>query len=146
MQTSRFHSMKQVMTAMLLSVALTATIHAGAYASDTALPSRAALRNNGLLVIHRVADFGTLIYLNLSIDGVHATTLGLNERYEALLRPGHHVLSIGTSPSPYGHTKFTRRDVIVKRGGTSEFTALWSSDRAVLEPGDGAKYRRQLVW
>lgn len=94
------------------------------------------LTNNARLIVCRAADFGTLISLTLAIDGVQVTTLALNYRYEALLRPGKHKLSIGTVPSPNGQTKFTHRHVTVHPGQTYAFTALWEGgDNAVLQTG-----------
>jgi hypothetical protein len=138
MKTSQFGSGKILIIAIACSLALGTTTQAGANGN--------ASMDNANLVVHRAADFGTLIYLNLYIDGVQVTTLGLNERYEAIVRPGPHVLSIGTSPSPYGHTKFTYRRVHIHRGQSYAFTALWEgADQATLETWDGARHSR-MVW
>ena len=97
--------------------------------------------DNSRLVIHRGADFGTLIYLTFYIDGVQVTTLGRDQRYEAIVRPGRHLLAIGTSPSPYGKTRFTYRHVTMRRGHTYAFTALWvQPDYATLETGGTRNY------
>jgi hypothetical protein len=127
------------------SLAASATIQAGASGSSAGLSNDAAYRNNARLTVRRAADFGISIYLSLFIDGIQVTNLGYNERYEAIVRPGRHVFSVGTSPSPYGHTKYTHRRILIKPGQTYAFTALWQgADDAVLESSD--VYRARMVW
>jgi hypothetical protein len=125
-------------------VAIVCSFFASAPVRAGAAVSEAVYTDGARLIVRRASDFGTVIFLNLAIDGVSVTTLGRAQGYEAILRPGHHVLSIGTTPSPYGHTKFSHRGVTVKRGHTYAFTALWEGgDRAVLEtsrPGDRARW------
>lgn len=77
------------------------------------------------LTVWRAADFGYWIHLNLYIDGVQVTSLGWNEGYRALVRPGEHVLSIIAYPGPYGKTRVTYRRVNMKRGENYGFTAIW---------------------
>jgi hypothetical protein len=99
---------------------------------------------NARLFIFRESDFGTFIYLKLSIDGVPITILGRNVGYAALVRPGDHVISISTTPSPYGQTRHTDRRVMMKPGETYAFTALWQfSDRPILETSTEAQLSRQ---
>ena len=135
MKTSHAHPSKLVlMIAIACSfVAGAATIKAGGYESISSMP----LNGNARLVIWRAADFGTFIYLNLYIDGVQVTTLGRGVGYEAIVRPGKHVLSVSTTPCPCGKTRFTRQDVDMKPGGTYAFTALWEyADLATLETSE----------
>jgi len=114
-------------------VAGAATIKAGGYESISSMP----LNGNTRLLVWRAADFGTFIYLNVFIDGIKLTTLGRNEGYEAIVRPGKHVLSISTTPCPYGQTRFTYQHVTMKPGETYAFTALWEfADWAMLETSD----------
>jgi hypothetical protein len=89
------------------------------------------------LVVHRAADFGTVISLNIYIDGVQVTALPQNTGYEALIRPGHHTLAVSTSPCPYGKTRFTYKNVSMHPGETYAYTAIWEyADWAKLETGD----------
>ena len=85
-------------------------------------------RSNGgtaRLQVRRAADFGTEIFLNLFIDGVQVTMMPINTGYEALLRPGTHVLAISTTPCPYGKTRYTYRTVRMEPGQTYLYTAVW---------------------
>ena len=131
---------KLIMIGIACSVVAGSTAEAGGFSSTNSVSSSgAALMDNARLSIRRSADFGINIYLTLFIDGIHVATIGPNERYEANVRPGHHVLSIATTPNPYGNTVFTARNVTMKRGQIYTFTALWGeSDRATLEAPDEA--------
>lgn len=100
---------------------------------------RADYRSRGTarLVVHRAADFGTLISLNIFIDGVQVTMLPQNTGYDALVIPGDHVLAVSTSPCPYGKTRYTRRNVRMRPGQTYAFTAVWEyADWATLDTGE----------
>ncbi len=134
MKTSHARPSKLLMIALACSfVAGAATIKAGGYESISSMP----LNGNTRLLVWRAADFGTFIYLNVFIDGIKLTTLGRNEGYEAIVRPGKHVLSISTTPCPYGQTRFTYQHVTMKPGETYAFTALWEfADWAMLETSD----------
>jgi hypothetical protein len=142
MKTFQFNPVKLFMIAMACSFAAGATTQAGALARDDAM-----VADNARLVVRRAADFGTDIYLKLFIDGIPVTGLAINEGYEALVRPGQHVLSIKTVPSFDDKTKFTYHTVTMKRGQSYAYTALWvEADRAVLVKPDAAKRVRWPGW
>lgn len=110
-------------------------------------PAPAALSDNAHLVVWRAADFGTIQYLDLAIDGVKVTTLGRGEGYQALVRPGPHVLSVNSAPSGFGQTHITKHRVVLKRGQTYIFTALWeTADRVALNASDAANRRYNGHW
>jgi hypothetical protein len=122
-----------LLVVVALSVVASATVKAGA--SGPISRSNAAA-DNAQLVVWRAADFGYWISLILYIDGVQLTRLGWNEGYQAVVRPGEHVLSIVTTPSPYGKTRVTYHRVHMKRGETYAFTALWKEAQLpILESG-----------
>jgi len=99
-------------------------------------------RNSRLLIL-RESDFGTFIYLKVYIDSVPVTLLGRNVGYEAIVRPGEHVISISTTPNPYGQTRHYDRKVSMRSGETYAFTATWlDSDRASLETSSEADINR----
>jgi hypothetical protein len=134
---------KSVMTAIACSFAAGSITEAGPSSSTTSVPlSRAALTDNARLSLRRSADFGTDIYLTLFVDGINIATLGQNEGYEATVRPGRHVLSVRTTPNPYGKTVFSSSDVTMKGGQTYAFTAVWGEpDRATLDSSDARVVR-----
>lgn len=142
MKTFQFSSVKLFIIAIAFSFTASATTQAGAMARDESM-----VANNARLVVHRAADFGTDIYLKLFIDGIPVTGMAINEGYEALVRPGRHILSIATVPSFDDKTKFTYHPVTMERGRSYAYTALWvETDRAVLIKPDGARRTNWKGW
>jgi len=90
---------------------------------------------NSGLTIWRAADFGNDLGLSIYIDGIPITTLSRGEGYRAIVRPGHHQLSVTDTPSPYGKTKFTHRTIDLVPGQNYSFTALWEVETILLEDG-----------
>lgn len=134
---------KIVIIAIASSFAAGSITQAGPSRSTTSVSlNGAGLMDNARLSLRRSADFGTDIYLILFIDGIQVTTLGQNEGYEATVRPGRHVLSIRTTPNPYGKTVSSSSDVTMKGGQTYAFTAVWGEpDRATLDNSDARVVR-----
>ena len=137
------HPRRLIIIAIACSLAAGSITQAGPSNSRTPVSlSGAALMDNARLSLRRSADFGTDIYLTLFIDGIQVTTLGQNEGYEATVRPGRHVLSVRTTPNPYGKTVFSSSNVTMKGGQTYAFTAVWGEpDRATLDNSDAAVVR-----
>ena len=106
-----------------------------AHAGTGAEYSRSELMGNSGLAIFRAADFGNHIGLCIYIDGVPITTLSRGEGYRAIVRPGHHRLTVTDTPSPYGKTKFTHRTVVLAPGQNYYLTALWEVETILLEDG-----------
>jgi hypothetical protein len=129
---------KLIIVAIACSFAAgSATKAGGVNSTNSVSPRGAALVDNARLSLRRSADFGTDIYLTLFIDGIQVTTLGQNEGYEATVRPGRHVLSVRTTPNPYGRTVSSSSDITMKGGETYAFTAVWGlPDRATLDNSD----------
>jgi len=89
--------------------------------------------DNARLVVNRAANFGILESVNVFVDGVQVADIGLNQNYDAELRPGQHVVSIMTSPKTVGQ-KPSQRRLDAKPGQTYAFTAVWRSpEHASLE-------------
>jgi hypothetical protein len=131
------HQRKLIMIAIACSFAAGSTTEAEPSSTSSVSLSGAALVDNARLSLRRSADFGTDIYLTLFIDGIQVTTLGQNEGYEATVRPGRHVLSVRTTPNPYGKTVSSSSDITMKGGQTYAFTAVWGlPDRATLDNSD----------
>jgi hypothetical protein len=122
MRILHYVSGKLIMVAMACSFAASTPIQAREARSNSA---SARSGGNARLVVTRAADFGTLESINLFIDGVQVADLGLNQSYDAVLRPGQHVLSISTNPKFYGQRPTPRR-VDAKPGQTYAFTAVWT--------------------
>ena len=97
--------------------------------------SRSELMGNSGLTIWRSADFGNHIGLAIYIDGIPITTLSRGEGYRAIVRPGHHLLTVTDTPSPYGKTKFTQLPINLASGQNYSLTAIWYADTITLEDG-----------
>ena len=129
-------SCKLVMIAVACSLAAGTTTQAAreVKASSAFAPSA----DNARLLISRSADFGTIDYVHLFIDGVKVANLGRNETYATALRPGEHLLSISTSPRV--DEALSAQRVNFEPGKTYTFTAVWEDpERASLETSSGTE-------
>ena len=97
--------------------------------------SRSELMGNSGLTIWRAPDFGNHLGLSIYIDGIPITTLVRGEGYQAIVRPGHHMLTVTDTPSPYGKTRFTSRKIDLVPGQNYSFTALWEATAITIEDG-----------
>jgi hypothetical protein len=119
-----------IMVAIACSFATSTPIQAQEAKSDSA---SASSDDNARLVVNRAANFGILESISVFIDGVQVADLELSQSYDAVLRPGQHVLSISMNPKTDGQ-KPTQRRVNAKSGETYAFTAVWkSAEYASLE-------------
>lgn len=106
-----------------------ATMDAGTgtrYSRYTSMPSR--------LLIHRAANFGTFISVNVYIDGVYAGNVAYNHDLDALVPAGSHVVTLEQTPRRGAALQTTQQRIEVAADGSSIFT-LMSADggtRAVL--------------
>ena len=131
MKISHYVSVKLVMIAIACSFAASTPIQARVARS---YPASARYEDDARLVVTRAANFGTFEFVNLFVDGVQVADLGVNQSYDAVLRPGQHVLSMSTSPQTYSHTTPTQLRLNAKPGETYTFTAVWEDfERASLE-------------
>ncbi len=120
MKTLHYVSRKLIIVAIACSFVASALIQA--HPAD-----------NARLIVNRSADFGVNESINLAVDGVQVTVLGINQNYDAALPPGKHVVSITTNPKTYGEQSPTQIAVIAGPGQTYTFTAVWDdSERASL--------------
>jgi hypothetical protein len=136
MKILNYVSLKLIMIAIACSFAASLPLQAREARSNSA---SARSEDNARLIVARVANFGTVNYLNLFVDGVYVANLGYLRSYEAVLPPGRHVLSVTPSLEYCTHTI-----VNAEPGRTYAFTARWKSYGEVyLERGDGAS--KQIV-
>jgi hypothetical protein len=129
----KYHSLGKLVVLLFASINLlvTSAIHAGP-GYDYA---RSELMGNSGLTIFREADYGNHNGLSIYIDGIAITTLSRGEAYRAIVRPGRHLLTVTSTPSPYGKTRFTNRTIDLASGQNYSFTALWDVDVVSLEDG-----------
>ena len=129
----RFQSRcKPLVLLVAVAILITSVI---ANAGTGAEYSRDELMGNSGLAVFRAADFGNHQGLSIYIDGIPLTTLARGEGYHAILRPGHHLLTVTNTPSPYGKTKFTHRPLDLAAGQNYSLTAIWDVETITLEDG-----------
>jgi hypothetical protein len=114
-----------------VTLAITTAVHGGTGYEY----SRSELMGNSGLTIFRVADYGNNNGLSIYIDGIPIVTLSRGEGYRAIIRPGHHVLKVMNTPSPYGKTVFTERPIHLVAGQNYSLTAIWDVETITLEDG-----------
>jgi predicted small secreted protein len=89
------------------------------------------IKGGGRLIIVRSANMGEDLAVSLTIDGVHVTDIEFNRTYDAPLAEGQHVLSVVSMPRQIGAPTQTR--LMVKKGQTYRFTAVWNGQRLTLQ-------------
>jgi hypothetical protein len=136
MKILNYVSLKLIMIAIACSFAASTPLQA----REARLNSASARSEDGArLIVARVANYGTLNYLNLFVDGVYVANLGYLRSYETVLSPGRHVLSVTPQLQYCTHTI-----VNAEPGRTYAFTANWINDYQVrLDAGNGAS--KQIV-
>jgi hypothetical protein len=122
MKILRYVSGRVIMVAIVCGFAVSTPIQAQEAKSDAA----SASDDNARLVVKRAANFGILESVKVFVDGVQVAELELSQSYDAVLRPGEHVLSVSINPKTDGQRP-TQRRVNAKPGETYAFTAVWRS-------------------
>jgi len=120
----------------LLIVALCFTIFSGCETSGTSssTPSASTMASadSGRLIIRRIADLGTMLILNVSIDGKQVGTLSRGQTYNGSVSPGPHVVSVIPEPNDLRSAP-PQKSITVQKGQTYTFTAAWQGDSLVLQ-------------
>jgi hypothetical protein len=118
-------------TNYLLSLASACLLLAGCATNQTTSAMSAQSSQGGHLIVHRVANFGTDLFLTLSVDGAHIADLGEGRIYDGYLPPGRHVLSAVVNPNPSAVAPF-KTTLTIQKGSTYSFTAIWRGRNMVL--------------
>jgi hypothetical protein len=87
--------------------------------------------NSGHLLVNRVANFGSDLFLVLSVDGKDVGSFGEGRNYDGYLSAGQHRLTARADPPPTGASA-GRTTLTVKAGQTYSYTAAWSGSNLVL--------------
>ena len=140
------HSSRNVlilMTTALLFFSGYATSHASSNAQSRRAVTRSAqpVRGAARLIIRRIPDLGSFVYVDLYVDGVAVASIGYGRTYQGLLPPGRHVLSVLPTPNP----KWPRpweMTLDVRSGQTYSFTAEGDSGYLTLRAPGGPERPR----
>ena len=128
MKILNYVSLKLIMITIACSFAASTPLQAREVRSNSA-STRSG--DGARLIVAKGANFGTVEFLNLFVDGVQVAKLGFLRSYEAVLPPGPHVLAVTPKLDHYTYTL-----VNAKPGRTYAFTAFWKNDDQVyLESG-----------
>src|SRR5437667_12598825 len=112
----------------ILSLACACLIFTGCQAGPG---TATAPPNSGHLLVSRVANFGTDLFLVLSVDGKDVGSFGEGRNYDGYLPAGQHRLTARVDPNP-GGKRPGRKTLTVQAGQTYSFTAAWSGENLVL--------------
>ena len=87
------------------------------------------------LIIHRIANLGNRLIVNLRIDGASVASIAYGHTYEGILSPGRHVISVLATPNPRWKTPW-QMTLNVRNGQAYNFTAMGDgSGNLILKGG-----------
>jgi len=89
----------------------------------------------GRLIVQRAPNFGSDLFVRLSIDGKRAADIPRNQHYGGVLAAGRHTLTALALPNTQSRRP-TSIVVTIKSGKVYIFTAAWEGDRLNLRPSD----------
>src|ERR1700674_4502432 len=89
----------------------------------------------GRLIVQRAANFGSDLFIRLSIDGKRTADIPRNQHYGGVLAAGRHVVTALALPNTQARRP-TSIGVTIKSGHVYIFTATWEGDRLILRPSD----------
>ena len=85
------------------------------------------------LIVQRAPNFGSDLFIRLSIDGKRVADIPRNQHYGGFVAAGRHTVTALALPNTEARRP-TSISLIAKAGQVYIFTATWSSDRLVLVP------------
>src|SRR5438067_1861995 len=87
--------------------------------------------NSGHLLVYRVPNFGTDLFLVVSVNGKDVGSFSEGRNYDGYLPAGQHVIVARVDPFQAGKRP-GRKTLNVQAGQTYAYTAAWSGGRLVL--------------
>ena len=87
--------------------------------------------NSGHLLVYRVPNFGTDLFLVVSVDGKDVGSFSEGQNYDGYLPAGQHVITARVDPNRTS-ARPGRKNLTVQAGQTYSFTAAWSGENLVL--------------
>ncbi len=114
----------------ILSLACACLIAVGC-ATNQPGAATAAPPNSGHLLVYRVPNFGTDLFLVVSVDGKDVGSFTEGRNYDGYLSAGQHRLTARVDPNRTG-ARPGRKTLTVQAGQTYSFTAAWSGENLVL--------------
>lgn len=90
-------------------------------------------KGSARIIVQRAPNFGTNLFVRLSIDGKKVADIPWNQHYGGSIPAGRHVLSVLALPNTASRRPTSMR-LTVQSGRVYIFTAAWQQDRLVLKP------------
>jgi hypothetical protein len=89
----------------------------------------------GRVIVQRAPNFGSDLFIRLSIDGKRAADIPRNQHYGGVLTAGRHTLTALALPNTQSRRP-TSIGVTIKPRQVYIFTATWEGDRLILQPSN----------
>src|SRR6202048_1850714 len=83
------------------------------------------------VIVQRAPNFGSDLFIRLSIDGKRVADIPRNQHYGGVLAAGRHLLPALALPNTQSRRP-TSIGVTIKSGKVYIFTATWEGDRLIL--------------
>ena len=116
---------------ILISLVAVATSDAKPRPTPSPTPSGKTAR----LIVQRAPNFGSDLFIRLSIDGKRVADIPRNQHYGGFVSAGRHMVTALALPNTESRRPTSLR-LIAKAGKVYIFTATWDSDRLVLVPSN----------
>ena len=113
----------------ILSLVCACLISAGCATSQPGAAT--APPNSGHLLVYRVPNFGTDLFLVLSVDGKDVGSFSEGQNYDGYLSAGQHRLTVRVDPNRTD-ARPGRKTLTVQAGQTYSYTAAWSGENLAL--------------
>jgi len=108
---------------LILSLACACVISVGCATNHPGAAT--APPNSGHLLVNRVPNFGTDLFLVVSVDGKDVGSFSEGQNYDGYLPAGQHRLTARVDPNRTD-ARPGRTTLTVKAGQTYSYTAAWS--------------------
>jgi hypothetical protein len=104
-----------------------------AYGRGRPTPTPTPSGKTARLIIQRAPNFGSDLFIRLSIDGKRVADIPRNQHYGGFLSVGRHTVTALALPNTEARQPTSIR-LTAKAGQVYIFTAKWDADRLVLVP------------
>ena len=104
-------------------------------ARPRATPTPTPTGKTARLIVQRAPNFGSDLFIRLSIDGKRVADIPRNQHYGGFVSIGRHTVAAIALPNTESRRPTSIR-LTVKAGQVYIFTATWDSDRLVLVPSN----------
>jgi hypothetical protein len=101
----------------------------------TPAPNPTPTGKTARLIVQRAPNFGSDLFIRLSIDGKRMADIPRNQHYGGFVAVGRHTISALALPNTEARRP-TSMQLTTKPGQVYIFTAAWNSDRLVLVPSN----------